>query len=480
MHLLEKFWSLDKNEKVISALQDWRGRAVLFVLCVLLFSVESADLLKALLLLGLAFSFAYIPRRQDLVLLVFSQGLGIYRIVSSSNYFNNDIEKVIAQEHVIGLPAWEISLWTYLVFILLAWLSLVYVRRHPQQWVARRPVWALLGLALALLIASSGGLLHGMARVWVWSFLVTYCAYIWFLAFALLDQSAKARSPDTVQLGMFHPFWGATTLPYGKGAALLRKTRATNAHDLAVTQIKGLKLLVWAICLYGLDTALSYLFETVLQVHSVESEISAFLAQHPSSRPQLILSLLWSQFDFALWFGLWGHMVIATARLAGIRLPRSTWRPLESRTMMDYFNRILYYFKELMVDLFFTPSFLRYFKKHPRLRMFFATFMAAGVGNMVYHFLRDIDLAADMGLVALFTSFSSYAFYSVVLACAIGISQLRISAGHRPSDTVPGRIQAFVLIWGFVSLLQIFGDETRSHTLAERLQFLFYLFGIPL
>jgi len=61
MHLLEKFWSLDKNEKVISALQDWRGRAVLFVLCVLLFSVESADLLKALLLLGLAFSFAIFP-----------------------------------------------------------------------------------------------------------------------------------------------------------------------------------------------------------------------------------------------------------------------------------------------------------------------------------------------------------------------------------------------------------------------------------
>ena len=480
MHLLEQFSSLDKNEKVISAIQGWHGRAALFVLCVLLFSVESADLFKAVLLLGLAFSFAYIPRHQDLVLLVFTQALGVYRIVNSSNYFNNDVEKVMAQEHVSSAAAWEISLFTYVVFIVLAWLALVYVRRNPQTLTARRPIWVLLGIAFALLIASSGGLLHGMARVLVWSFLVTYCAYIWFLAFALLDQSAKARSPDTEQLGMLHPFWGSTTLPYGKGAALLRKTRATTPEALAVTQIKGLKLLVWAICLYGLDTVLSYFFEIVLQVHSVENEISAYLAQHPSTRPQLILSLLWSQFDFALWFGLWGHMVIATARLAGIRLPRSTWRPLEARTMMDYFNRILYYFKELMVDLFFTPSFLRYFKKHPRLRMFFATFMAAGVGNMAYHFLRDIDLAADMGLVELFTSFSSYAFYCVVLACAIGISQLRMSAGHRPSSTVAGRIQAFVLIWGFVSLLQIFGDETRSHSLAERMQFLFYLFGLPL
>ena len=52
MHLLEQFSSLDKNEKVISAIQGWRGRAALFVLCVLLFSVESADLFKAVLLLG--------------------------------------------------------------------------------------------------------------------------------------------------------------------------------------------------------------------------------------------------------------------------------------------------------------------------------------------------------------------------------------------------------------------------------------------
>ena len=480
MYLLEQFSSLDKNEKIIAGLQSWRGRALLFVLAVLLFSIESADITKALLLLGLAFTFAYMPRHQDLTLLVFTQALGVYRIASSSNYFNSDVAKVMAQEHIVDVPAWEISLFSYGVFMLLAWLALVYVRRRPQSWATRRPVWVLMSLAFALLFASCGGLLHGMARVLTWSMLVTYCAYVWFLAFALLDQSAKARSSDAVQLGMLHPFWGSTTLPYGKGAALLRKARASSAQALAVTQIKGLKLLVWAICLYGLDTVLSYVFETVLQVRSVETEISAFLAHHPSSRPWLALSLVWSQLDFALWFGLWGHMVIATARFAGVRLPRSSWRPLESRTMVDYFNRILYYFKELMVDLFFTPSFLRYFKKHPRVRMFFATFMAAGVGNMVYHFLRDIDLAADMGLVELFTSFSSYAFYCVVLACAIGISQLRISAGHRPSSTLPGRIQAFVLIWGFVSLLQIFGDETRSHTLAERMQFLFYLLGLPL
>ena len=316
MYLLEQFSSLDKNEKIIAGVQGWRGRALLFVLAVLLFSIESADMVKALLLLGLAFTFAYVPRYQDLTLLLFTQALGVYRIVSSSNYFNSDVAKVMAQEQVQDVTAWEISLLSYGVFMVLAWGALVYVRRHPQSIAGRRPVWVLMSLAFALLLASSAGLLHGMARVLTWSMLVTYCAYVWFLAFALLDQSAKARSSDSVQLGMLHPFWGSTTLPYGKGAALLRKARASSAQALAVTQIKGLKLLVWAICLYGLDTVLSYVFETVLQVRSVESEISAFLAGHRAPRPWLALTLVWSQLDFALWFGLWGHMVIATARFA--------------------------------------------------------------------------------------------------------------------------------------------------------------------
>src|SRR6202008_162066 len=71
-----------------------------------------------------------------------------------------------------------------------------------------------------------------------------------------------------------------------------------------------------------------------------------------------------------------GHQAIAVARLAGYRLPRNTWRPLESRSLADFWNRYYYYFKELLVDFFFLPAFLRAFRRHPRLRIFFATFMA--------------------------------------------------------------------------------------------------------
>ena len=34
---------------------------------------------------------------------------------------------------------------------------------------------------------------------------------------------------------------------------------------------------------------------------------------------------------------------------------------------MDYFNRFHYYFKELLVDFFFIPTFFKMFRNHPRL-----------------------------------------------------------------------------------------------------------------
>jgi hypothetical protein len=41
----------------------------------------------------------------------------------------------------------------------------------------------------------------------------------------------------------------------------------------------------------------------------------------------------------------------------------------------------------VLVNFFFFPTFTRHFKKHPRLRMFAAVFMAAFVGNLYYHLI---------------------------------------------------------------------------------------------
>ena len=112
--------------------------------------------------------------------------------------------------------------------------------------------------------------------------------------------------------------------------------------------------------------------------------------------------------------------------------------------------------------------------------MFFATFMAAGVGNALYHFTRDIDLVATLGLATALETYTSYAFYCIVLATGVSLSQVRVSMGIRPSPTLIGRLYSFLFVWSFVVCMHIFSDESRNHTLSERLSFLASLFGVSL
>jgi hypothetical protein len=110
--------------------------------------------------------------------------------------------------------------------------------------------------------------------------------------------------------------------------------------------------------------------------------------------------------------------------------------------------------------------------------VFFATFMAAGVGNAIYHFVRDIDRVAVLGPWQAFEGFSSYLLYCVLLAAGIGISQARMSAGRKLPATLPGMLWAGVCVWGFVICLQVFADESRILSLEQRLGFFATLFGV--
>lgn len=469
------------QERFVAAIQAWPGRAVLWAFAALLVGLHTEDGWDVMMLVGAAACFAHAPRtslvQRGWLLLLLSQSINLVHILNGSTSLTEPLTRVLRDEQWEALSPSSLLALGHVGFLGLAWAHLAWARHRPQAWVNQHPLLTWLAVGGVALVVAAPGWASGSTRVWAWLLVLMVSRNVWFLMLALLDQRSAQRSPDALQLGTFHPFWGGSSLPYGKGAALLRKVQAQTPADLALTQYKGLKLGLWSLGLLFLERGLTWWLEDQWGLRQVEDEVSAFLSQ--AGRPLWLQwgSVLWSQFDYALWIAAWGNGVIALGRLAGLRLPRASHRPLESRTMIDYFNRVVYYFKELLVDVFFTPSFFRYFKAHPRLRLFFATFMAAGVGNALYHFVRDVDLLPEMGLQALFVSFHSYLWYSLVLALAIGWSQVRILNGIRPPTSVGGRLRAFVIIWGFVSLMRIFGDESRSHDLGERLQFLIHLFG---
>src|SRR5208283_4915224 len=83
----------------------------------------------------------------------------------------------------------------------------------------------------------------------VWDFTSSLSVYIWFICYSLLDRSSPSRDPFSLQLGSYRPFWGSSNTPFVKGAAYLRRIEAHNPEQLAVSQLKGIKLLAWSVIL---------------------------------------------------------------------------------------------------------------------------------------------------------------------------------------------------------------------------------------
>jgi hypothetical protein len=172
-----------------------------------------------------------------------------------------------------------------------------------------------------------------------------------------------------------------------------------------------------------------------------------------------------------------GHRIIGTCRMAGFNALRNTYRPLSSTTITEFFNRFYYYFKELLVDFFFYPTFLRYFKKHKRLRMIFATFAAAFFGNSFYHLTRDWQLFRDDGIWKTLVNYQVLFFYNAFLATGLCISQSR-KRGPKPAGWLRARLLPALGVGLFYCILNVFDADEKMFPLIEHLRYLANLFFI--
>ena len=357
---------------------------------------------------------------------------------------------------------------------LLFWLATLF----PNSWFGRRPVATLLtGFVLLVLLASHlprGGSLRTVS----WDFLTVAGAYLWFIAYSLLDVSSKSRDPFALQAGTYHPFWGSTYTPFVKGAAYLRRIEAHNPEQLAVAQLKGLKLLAWSVIL---DLFLRKAFQPVVYGYMrIPLYVDVFeLSVQRGAFPWYLgwASLVANFLETMVGVSISGHRIVASCRMAGFLALRNTYRPLASRSIAEFWNRYVYYFKELMVDCFFYPTFVRYFKKRGRWRLFAATFAAAGFGNAFYHFFGDLNYIEQLGFWRALDGFSSYIFYTIVLAVGIGISQAREQKIVN-SGWFRGRLIPALGVAGFYCVLSIFEHRLKRYPIQECFRFLAHLFNL--
>lgn len=389
------------------------------------------------------------------------------------------VELVIRQEALsASVHPWSLRTGTLLACVPLAALAMLLARNYRNHPLGRRPVLAQHIVYLCLLVLAASHLMKGLPQVLLWSVTTVFGAYFWYLAYALIDQRHRQPQPMLFHFATFSPFYSSTVVPIGKGAAGWRSVEAGSAEELAVTQLKALKLLAWALIL---KSFVLWVFRwgvyQQLGVSPLRLAFAQFLKAGDLPMSAGLLSIFANFPERLLVAAIGGHVIVATARLAGFRLLRNTWRPLSSRSIAEFWNRYIYYFKEALVHVYFYPTYLSWFKRHPRLRLAFATFMAAGVGNFIFHFMENASIVR-FGLLEALARAQTYAFYCLVLAIGIIVSQLR---AHKPDARAGWWRRQFLPSLGvaaFFCFLSVFDGPQGHVTLAQHFAFLAQVFGI--
>ena len=357
--------------------------------------------------------------------------------------------------------------------IVLYWCAM----RWPKSRFGQRPVAFLLGGFTAVIVFACAAAPHSLPYTILWNLVGLMASYVWFIAYALIDRSSKPARDLPLEMATFHPLWGSTNVPFPKGAAYLRRIEAQNPEQLAVVQLKGLKLLAWAILLVFFQVYWFRFFHGYLRIPTADQALAMSVNGTPAAWHLRWESLILGFFELILSISILGHRIIASCRMAGFNALRNTYRPLSSTTIAEFFNRFYYYFKELLVDLFFYPAFLRYWKGHRRMRMAFATFAAAFFGNAFFHFTRDWQIIRDDGLWKAIANYEALLLYCAVLAAALSVSQLR-KRGPRPVGLFRGHVLPAFGVGLFYCLLSVFDTSERMYPLAEHLRYFASLFFI--
>ncbi|WP_210395532.1 hypothetical protein [Motiliproteus sediminis] len=379
------------------------------------------------------------------------------------------------------------------------------------RWNIRPLAGAIILYAVLAILASYAPLAEPWRAV-LWLFLIYWSRFFWFGAYTLHDWN-RPLPGRWRQLSHALPFWSPSDIPYPKAAAYLQRIEAKDAEAAAVSQLKGVKLLYWALWLV-LFTALfkatfygyGELFGGYVRLVRDQGELllgaDSWAVATGIVIPQwLHVDDYFRTFDYCavtacddswrnwkaigarfiedlLWTAVMGHVAIGIVRLAGYNALRNTVNPVASRSIADFWNRYNYYFKELLVNLFYFPAFLSLRFCPPWLRMYLAVIFAVCFGNFLFHLVRGIDSTIRYGVWDAVWEFRTFFLYTLILAHGIFLSQYINERRRGRKSWLERRIATPVIVLGFFCLATVFVDHRRGTSIESQLKFILSLFGL--
>jgi hypothetical protein len=286
------------------------------------------------------------------------------------------------------------------------------------------------------------------------------------------------------------PFVGSGGVPTGKGPGYLARHEAADNRQLAEARCNGARLLLLSLAWW----AARGLIAAILCGAAVDW-VPGWLRFSGPMLPAMD-ALLRTPYDFPLWqrwAGLYvelvqnilavasyGHLVVGVFSLFGFRIPRSTQAPLLATTVLDFWSRYYFYFKELLMDFFFFPAFVRT-PGMPRLaRTLAATFAAAFCGNVYFHVLMYARRWA-IGDSAVFRALvTARLVYCGLLAAALSVSFARaLRRQGAPTRTgMPRRLFQMAMVSAMFALLHVWSAPVSDVTVGQRLALWRSLIGL--
>jgi len=357
------------------------------------------------------------------------------------------------------------------------------VRGRPQLWL-HGGFWVI--VVLGWLVHDGGGVI-----ALTLSGLVLALAFLlWRMGYLLLS-SQRGRMAGTRfsdHLLYLYPAYGGSGVPYGKGLDHLARHEARSEEALARSQLAGLKLLALSVIYTGLLTLMAGLVYAEprgtwsmygLGLSRVEALLpSGARVPWTAAWSALYAGLVWDVLKIAAR----GHEIVGVLRLFGFNVFRNTYKPLLAPSLVEFWNRYYYYFKELLVDFFFFPAYVRHFRGRPALRMLTATLAAAGLGNLYYHVLFNDTFLLTLDLAGLRPWLETRAFYCLLLSLGIYVSMRREQKRRGPAASatpasMPARIRRIAGVWTFFALISIWANASAA-TFGQRAEFFLSLFGV--
>lgn len=257
--------------------------------------------------------------------------------------------------------------------------------------------------------------------------------------------------------------------------------RNNEKPELLSLRMSGVKYLINIAIFYQVGLwlqnfifAKKLIFPGVISFYDLGVTGSVYLTD---SRSALWVSVLINAL-FVIWFEMvcFGGVFCALARFFGVQAFRSVYKPYLALSFADFMSRILFYYNQMIVHLFFFPlyDFFRVLRRYRTLRKTLSIFFAVLIGGLFFHVARDrhVFLNAEFQLTPWTYIVGQLPYVSLIaLACCIPTAKLaRRSFFWR----------AVVLMGIFVSYAVIIMLSTsfNSETIFTRIAFLKYLFGL--